>query len=253
MMTRLFTDETLADISEQFRTIGNRTDRTVLRYTYHAYKDPRAQEFAHQGFVRRVRILERCIQNAFELIPPDTVDRVPASILSDAQINIQAFIANVYGCADNLAWVWVHETGLVDKIDRRKVGLRSHNLEVRRSLSPEMQAYLAGLDRWFTYIVDYRDALAHRIPLYIPERVRAENVDTYNGLTDQMTDALNTLDAVKYECLADQQNQLLEFQPFITHSVTGTTAQVAFHPQMIADFRTVEELGEKMFSEIKAA
>jgi hypothetical protein len=53
--------------------------------------------------------------------------------------------------------------------------------------------------------------------------------------------------------LADQQNQLLEFQPFITHSVTETTAQVAFHPQMIADFRTVEELGEKMFSEIKAA
>jgi hypothetical protein len=186
------------------------------------------------------------------MIPPNTVDKVPPSTLSDAQINIQAFIANAYGCVDNLAWVWVHETGLADKIDRRKVGLRSHNSEVRESLSPEMQAYLAGLDRWFSYVVEYRDALAHRIPLYIPERVRPENVETYNALTVQMTDALNTLNAARYETMAAQQNQLLEFQPFITHSVTETTGQVAFHVQMIADFSTVEELGEKMFSEIKA-
>jgi hypothetical protein len=188
----------------------------------------------------------------FELIPPDTVDRLPPSIRSDAEINIQAFIVNVYGSADNLAWVWAHETGLADKIDRKKIGLRSHNLEVRRSLSSEMQAYFAGLDQWFTYVVEYRDALAHRIPLYIPERVRPENVEAYNALTVQMSDALNTVDAAKYESLAAQQNKLLEFQPFITHSATETTAQFAFHVQMIADFLTVEELGEKMFSEIKA-
>ena len=144
-MKLLFTEQALADISKKLRTIGRRTDRTVLRYTYHAYKNPRAQEFAHHGFVRRVRILERCIQKVFELIPPDTVDRLPASIMSDAQINIQAFIANIYGAADNLAWVWAHETGLADKIDRKKVGVRSHNVEVRRSLSPEMQVYLASL------------------------------------------------------------------------------------------------------------
>lgn len=247
-----YTEKTLAEINAEFQSIGRRTDRTILRYTYHAYKNSRAQEFAHHGFMRRVRILERCIRNVFELISPDTVDKVSPSTLSDAQINIQAFIANVYGAADNLAWVWVHETGLIDKIDRRKVGLRSHNLEVRQSLSPEMQEYLAGLDQWFTYVVEYRDALAHRIPLYIPERVRPENVDAYNGLTARMTDALNSLDAAAYENLRAEQDQLLEFQPIITHSVTETTAYFFFHVQMIADFLTIEELGKKMFSEVKA-
>jgi hypothetical protein len=62
-LARLFKEETLADINEKFRTIGGRTDRTVLRYVYHAYKSTRAQEFAHHGFVRRVRILQRCIEN----------------------------------------------------------------------------------------------------------------------------------------------------------------------------------------------
>ena len=114
-----------------------------------------------------------------------------------------------------------------------------------------MQVYLNGLDRWFAYVVEYRDALAHRIPLYIPERVRPENVEIYNALTAGMTEALNNLDASTYETLHEQQEQLLDFQPIITHSVTETTAYFAFHVQMITDFLTVEELGIKMFSEIK--
>ena len=37
------------------------------------------------------------------LIPPET-DVVPdRNVLSDARINIQAFVANVYGVIDNLA------------------------------------------------------------------------------------------------------------------------------------------------------
>lgn len=34
----------------------------------------------------------------------------------------------------------------------------------------ELQAYLAEHDAWFEYLEDYRHALAHRIPLYIPPR-----------------------------------------------------------------------------------
>lgn len=251
-LTGFLTEATLSEIEEKLQTIGRRADRTVLRYTYHAFKNKRTQEFAHHGFNRRVRILERCIQNVFEIIPPSTVVMPHRSKFSDAQINIQAFIANVYGSVDNLGWVWVHEKGLADKIDRRKVGLQGHNSEVRESLSPEMQTYLAGLDGWFTYVVEYRDAFAHRIPLYIPQRVRPTNVDTYNALSIQMTDALNALDGPKYEELAAQQSELLEFQPIITHSITETTAHFPFHVQMIADFLTVEELGVRMFSEIQA-
>ncbi len=55
---------------------------------------------------------------------------------------------------------------------------------------------------------------------------------------------------ITYENLAAQQNELLVFQPLITHSVTKTTAHFAFHVQMIADFLTVEEVGEKMLAEL---
>ena len=36
----------------------------------------------------------------------------------------------------------------------------------------------------------------------------------------------------------------------MTHSINETTAHYAFHVQMIADFMTVEELGQKMLLEL---
>ena len=109
--------------------------------------------------------LVRCIQNVFELIPMET-DEVPVrEVLHDAQINIQSFFANVYGCIDNLAWVWVYEKGLDANIHRNRVGLRAKHTEVRSSLSGALQGYLTTLDPWLDYIIEYRDALAHRIPL----------------------------------------------------------------------------------------
>jgi hypothetical protein len=249
-----FTAEQLADIQTKFETIGQRTDRTVLRYVYHPFQNESAAEFARHGFARRVQLLRRCIENVFDIIPP-SVSQVPSrDELYDAQINIQAFVTNAYGSIDNLAWIWVHENGLLSKIDRRMVGLRKHQLEVRASLSADFVKYLSELDTWFEYLVEYRDALAHRIPLYIPPGgVRPALMEDYNALSIQMTDALNSLDGEAYEDLAAQQNELLVFQPLMTHSVTKTTAHFAFHAQMIADFLTVEEVGEKMIAELARA
>jgi len=43
------------------------------------------------------------------------------------------------------------------------------------------------------------------------------------------------------------------FQPLICHSFNEMPAPMAFHPQLIADFLTVEALGLKMLGELAAA
>lgn len=89
----------------------------------------------------------------------------------------------MYGCVDNLAWVWVYENGLNGKIRRNSVGLRAKHKEVRSTLSVGFQDYLVKLDPWLDYIIEYRDALAHRIPLYVPPGgVPVRHVDAYNSL-----------------------------------------------------------------------
>jgi hypothetical protein len=236
---------------EKFQTIGPKTDRLLLRYVAHQFADPKAKEYAHQGFARRIQTLARCIQNVFTIVPPGTVKIPSKTRLHDAQINIQAAIGNTYGCIDNLAWVCVHERGLAQIIDRRQVGLRKHNKKVREILSAEFRDYLDSLEGWFDYLVDYRDALAHRIPVYVPPGgARPKDHDRAIELEARKTAALNTHKPYEYERLDAEQMKLFVFQPLVCHSFTEMAAPYPFHPQLIADFLTVEQLGEKMLAEL---
>jgi hypothetical protein len=183
-------------------------------------------------------------------------DVVPErNILCDAQINIQAFFANVYGCVDNLAWVLVYEKGLEKQFNRTEVGLRAKHGKVRSTLSSEFQAYLTTLDPWFEYLVEYRDAVAHRIPLYVPPGgVKPNNVDAYNDLERKIQQALYVkFDGFEYEGLRAEQEKLLTYQPLITHSLVETKAHYAFHVQMVVDFMTIDEMGWKVLEELNLA
>jgi hypothetical protein len=146
----------------------------------------------------------------------------------------------------------VYERGLSNSIPRRHVGLGKDNKAVRSSLSAELQSYLAAMDGWFEYLSDFRHALAHRIPVYIPPGIVPQrNVEAYNAITVQMTDALNKMNPYDYEQLSKQQCKLLVFQPVIAHSTTETKAPYVFHAQLIADFLTVEALGDKILQELR--
>jgi hypothetical protein len=238
-------------VREDLERVQPKYDRLLLTFNHRIYKSEQAAEYARHGYMRRLGTLKRCIENVFNLISPETEDVPERNILHEAEINIQAFFANVYGCIDNLAWVWVHERGL-EKIGRMRVGLRAKHTELRATLSEEFQTYLSGLDQWLEYVIEYRDALAHRIPLYIPPGgVQPKNVEAYNDLSRRITEALYVkYDGYEYERLSSEQEKLFSFQPLTTHSVTETTAHFAFHVQMLADVFTIEEIGYKMLSEL---
>jgi hypothetical protein len=86
---------------------------------------------------------------------------------------------------------------------------------VRSTLSVGFQDYLVKLDPWLDYIIEYRDALAHRIPLYVPPGgVPVRHVDAYKTLERSIQEALYVRgDAYENERLLAEQNKLLVFQP----------------------------------------
>jgi hypothetical protein len=247
-----YSDELIAELRARFDKINNGANNLLLAYTYHPFKSERAREYANNGFARRVSTLSRCIHNIFEVVPPSTVDVPSREHLYDAQINLQTFMANVYGCIDNLAWIWVYEKGLHESVSRNRVGFKKTHKEVRSSLSQGLQEYLDGIEAWMDYVIDFRDALAHRIPLYIPPgTVPKEAVAEYNDLMRRMNEALSRLQPHQYDELSAQLAKLLVFQPMMTHSITEAKGLIRFHAQVLADFATVEELGQKMMSELK--
>jgi hypothetical protein len=76
-------------------------------------------EYLRSGVGRRLRVLERTLSNMFELIPVSAVEPVDSDDLDNAQINLHAFIMNLYGLFDNLAWAFVLHHDLSSQVGNR--------------------------------------------------------------------------------------------------------------------------------------
>jgi hypothetical protein len=250
-----FSKDDLRKMKREHARVTDKHLELLSGYLSRDYVNARAKEFATHGFMRRVKTLTRCIENVFKILPLERTSIPNMNELSDAAINIQAFVFNVFGCIDNLAWIWVLERRIVknngSELNPNQVGLRVGNTRVRESFSSEFQAYLAGLDDWFAYQENYRHALAHRIPLYIPQYVvHPDNEVAHQSLGEKATAALNRLDVTEYDRLSAEQEAFGTFSPRMTHSFSEALGIVFFHPQLLADFATVHELGQKMLSEL---
>jgi hypothetical protein len=204
-------------------------------------------------------VLWWCIENTFRTIPPE-LDRVPTSYQTqDVAIQVQAFIFNLFGCLDNLAWVWVLERN-IDKMPDRKP-LRRENIDLQwlkanNFLTQELARLTDECSNWFAYLKDYRHALAHRIPLYVvPFMISPDNASIFSELDRSLFDRLAARRS-KAEIQAKQRERdsLRHFQPIITHSSTEKASRpIVFHTQILTDFKTIELIGAKLLDELRGA
>jgi|HubBroStandDraft_3_1064219.scaffolds.fasta_scaffold44425_2 hypothetical protein len=227
-------------------------------FLLHPFADGTAQEYARHGFVRRIHTLVRALARVFEVLPPDVAGIPERDTVLDATINVQAFVFNTFGCLDNLAWVWVCERGVKSRKGRAlrasQVGLGPDAEDVRASFSPGFRTYLDGFEPWFRHVEDFRHALAHRIPLYIPPHTIPTNLEAeYNRLEAAAAAAISTGDRAIYFRSRSEQFRLGVFQPMILHSLGQNSATIWLHPQLLTDFNTVEDIAQRFLSELRGS
>jgi hypothetical protein len=251
-----FDEASLRRLAEGFGAVPDKAQRLTEALLAREYVSESAKEYAHHGVCRRLSILARCIEQIYRRLPPESDEVPPREALLDTTIGIQAFVFNAYGVLDNLAFVWVKEKH-VTKPNRQplpngRVGLTADKGEVRQSFSQEMQAYLRERDAWLAYLEGFRHSLGHRIPLYIPPYIVApaqENL--YQDLEARINSALfERGDLAEHARLEAEQKALTHFRPWMKHSFTDPTPPVPFHPQVLADFATVEEMCQKILAEL---
>ncbi len=127
----------------------------------------KSQEYLTHGVSRRLKIIRRCIRNIFHVFCPSRVDLLSQEELEEICINLHAFYVNIFGLLDNLAWVIRYEKQ--SKINRHKVGLYSQ--QFKNLMTKGFSDYLDStkIKNWHdAHLKNYRDALSHRIPLYVP-------------------------------------------------------------------------------------
>jgi hypothetical protein len=225
------------------------------RFVMFRFQTQGAREHADQGFSRRLGTLVRCVERVFELLPPDLVDVPERDEAVDATINIQAFVFNAFGCCENLALIWVFEKDVRLPNNRplppKMVGLGERYERVRESFTPELRDFLDARRDWFLHLTNFRDALAHRIPLYIPPYVVPDgDVAAYQALSVAANDALRRGDIDEFDRLQAEQKALARFEPIMTHSFTEQAPVVSFHDHLFSDFNTIKEIANKMLDSL---
>jgi hypothetical protein len=242
-----FTPEQLKTLEDGYSTVSGKYHKLLSDYLSFSNAHPRSSEYILHGFIRRLGTLQRCIENVYSLYPPDRSDIPSRDTCLDLTINLQSFVFNVFGCLDNLAWIWVTEKQLTTAkgkpLTGNLVGFSRKN--IYESFSPAYQRYLDGLNVWFKGMEDYRHALAHRIPLYIPPfAVHPTKHELYNDFENQKNEALRLKNFPRYDELDSEQEKLGHFNPAMMHSYVEGARPVVFHFQVLADWHTVAEIAE---------
>jgi hypothetical protein len=251
------TGENLANLTAEFAAMNGKFEALRERFILKEFTNARAKEYAAHGFTRRLATMVHCIKTVYRVVPPDTEGIPERDALLDATMAIQAFTFNIFGTIDNLAWVWVLESGLMkadgQPIPNTWVGLGEKNIAVRASFPQQIQEQLQEMKPWLDYVEDYRHALAHRIPLYIPPyTIEQKDGDLYNELEAAAWDALKRRDYEAQEKYEAEQAALRKFSAIISHSLPEGSRPVAFHFQMLADFNTIEQLSTRIMDAIDA-
>jgi hypothetical protein len=251
-MAGFFSAQDIVDLNKAKDDLHDKFDTLKDALIARKFTTDRGRAYAFEGLVRRLDTMIRAIDYVFDVLPPekedvpDTDDTVAATIL------IQSFVINVQGCLDNLAWIWVYETDQKDDLgrdlDRRAVGLGEGYWFLRRSFSRPFRKYLKSRKKWFRHVSEFRDSLAHRIPLYVlPFIVSGPNVPEYNRL---QREAFAATDYETYLELKAKQEKLGAYRPWMTHSSIEGAPAAVFHQQMLQDFLTIDECANKVLEEI---
>ena len=251
-----FTDDQTESLLESYDDVLSNLSDLILQCVAQgeAVAKPRAREYLVHGAARRIGILRRCVQNIFEQFPPSLERPLATDVLYDVQINLQVFVLNLYGIFENWAWAFVFRHDLEDDIGSRKnVGLfkketqRFLPLTLRRYLTSETMVVWHG-----EYLTAYRDALAHRIPLYVPPADwTKEDSERYVQLETEKHQCMRTREWNRIAAIRAEQASIGAPSLQFVHSFSDEEASrpLLRHPQIITDSMTVVDFGEKFLED----
>ena len=212
-------------------------------------KSNKAQEYLMQGAGRRIVILSRCIDNVFKIFPLEKTDLLSKNELTDLAINLHAFFVNISGILDNLGWVFICENNLLGKpkegkVSKHDVGL--FNEKTQEHLGHRLKAYLtsSNVQDWYkNYSKIYRDALAHRVPLYVPPlALNNEEAEEYLSLEKSLRDFSIIVNTKEHDRILEKQSKLGKPCYFFAHSYNEDGRPVLLHAQIIVDFITISDI-----------
>ncbi len=245
-----YTDEQIARMGEQLNQWLERASGVNEQLLLRRWRSPEGDEFGRHGLARRFADLTHTAERIFDVLPPNE-QQPDRTNLRDATAFMHCFVINCAGAIDNAARIWVYERNVRrpngTPLSRAQIGFGAQdNFQIVMATLPDyLRDRLLSYSDWRQYLTSYRDALAHRIPPYIPPRHCTEaDGERYNRLGDDWRQAFRAQDYNRCDAIVDEQRRLGTFEPTMMHSFSEQAQPMKLHPQLICDIATIVDIVE---------
>jgi hypothetical protein len=224
----MYSPEQLEQIFEEKIETSSKFNALHVRYILLSEKlSGKAQEHCQHGICRRLYVIDECLEHFFSKIPPDSKEEPSRQEKSRANIHLHAFLININGIIDNMAWLWAYNINLQDKIDleKKKMTVGLFNKDFSKHLPESLTKLVSEYFDWQQFMVGHRHPTAHRIPPYIIPYTNSEEEDL-PGTRD--------------------------YTPRYIHSFSSKYGLIPLHAQSLADTNTILSLLEVLLGEIES-
>ena len=246
-----YTSEQSQDLCRNCETVANDLQTLMLDglVSIRALSHDKVRQHMTHGVGRRLGAMRRALGKIFLLFPPSQTQPLGRETLEDVQIYLQAFVINLYGVFDNWAWSFVFRHDLLGQIgSRTNVSLFKDS--TRQFLPDALRSYLVSdtIAAWHEdYLKGYRDALAHRIPIYIPPATWSEeDKGLYERLENRRRLAFRRASGSDWMKFWAEQDVIGKACPVFMHEYSEDVSArpVFLHPQLVCDGGAVVEFGK---------
>ena len=213
-----------------------------------ALPESSAREHMIRGAGRRLGVLVHSTENIFSLFPLTTTKPLDRDAVADIQVYLHAFLMNLYGVFENWGWAFVLRHDLEASVGGR-MGIGLFNRKTQKFLPPALRDYLTQgpVPEWHEkYLKNYRDALAHRIPPYVPpSEVTPEEGKRFNELEAERVDCLRNHDFERLDRVDAEQAEIGRPSWTFMHAFSEVEPPrpLLLHGQLLTDSMGVVECG----------
>lgn len=244
-----YTEEQIVKLEEEYMRVRQGFQGLMFQSVLAGQETDHAgvKEHLLYGVARRLNVLNRCLENIFGKFPLAASKPLHLDVVLDVQLNLHAYVMNLYGIFDNWAWSFVCRHDLLAHVGG-KHGVGLFRESTSKYLPKPLRDYLASetITDWHEkYLKSYRDALAHRTPLYIPPAEFAkEEGERYNELESKKMELIKAMELEEFDALNKEQEKIGRPSFVFLHSFDGEAAkQIWFHPQVLCDGLSIVEFG----------
>jgi len=244
-----FSQEQIEKLSQEYSNVTCGLQDLMLRTVVSGqeFENPGVKEHLLHGAARRLSVIKRSLENIFNKFPITTERPLERDTLYDVQINLHAYVINLYGIFDNWAWAFVLRHNILVQVGG-KHGVGLFNKNTVRHLPSKLKDYLSNetISCWHEdYLKSFRDALAHRIPLYIPPaEVTTEESQRYNELESEKVALISSMQWERLDKVYEEQEKIGRPSFVFLHSYEeGQQKVLKLHPQLLCDGLAIVEFG----------